>query len=112
MEKLIYICLKKSLFALQGTKDSGIEIPILSTTLVPDLKIKSKVLLSSAFGETTEATLGTLPVYVKKCYHYPCTSALTDKFYVLCLITADVWYMLFECKSKNYQLILGPIQMM
>lgn len=50
---------------IESIKDSGTEIPILNTTLAPDLKIerKGKALPSSAFCKTIEATLAIIPIY-------------------------------------------------
>nr|XP_042908182.1 uncharacterized protein LOC122271326 [Parasteatoda tepidariorum] len=78
--------------------DSGAEISILNTTLLPSLEIeaKGKIILQSAFKEQVEAKLAILPVYYKNpddCLFYSSNIlfALTDKLNIPCLITPDAY---------------------
>ncbi|GBO23130.1 Pro-Pol polyprotein, partial [Araneus ventricosus] len=78
--------------------DSGAEISILNTALIPDVEIeeKGKIILESAFKERVEAKLAVLPVHYKNpddCLFYSSNIlfALTDKLNIPCLITPDVY---------------------
>ncbi|GBM06639.1 hypothetical protein AVEN_133973-1, partial [Araneus ventricosus] len=98
--------------------DSGAEISILNTALIPDVEIeeKGKIILESAFKERVEAKLAVLPVHYKNpddCLFYSSSIlfALTDKLNIPCLITPDVYNSLTQIPrnedSSKVENILG-----
>ncbi|GBN42406.1 hypothetical protein AVEN_69308-1, partial [Araneus ventricosus] len=98
--------------------DSGAEISILNTALIPGVEIeeKGKIILESAFKERVEAKLAVLPVHYKNpddCLFYSSNIlfALTDKLNIPCLITPDVYNSLTQIPrnedSSKVENILG-----
>jgi len=101
---------------IEAIIDSGTQISILNTSLIPDIEVegKGKILLQSAFGKIVEAKLAVLPIYHKApdTFLYSYTNslfALTDKLNVACLITPDVYKTLTESPEvSHYDLECSP----